>query len=303
MRSFALRLPDTRRRKNAPTVTPRALNPQLGDRYRVTVDSYGVRVTAAMPNNPLRKMKADALYAQLGRLAASAPDLKATLLGSSAYPPLTSDQMLWLGRVQALVAEAMGLAADLEFQSIMQQFGRYRPWAAGEIMRILYRALASVEMELPAPTTGAFIPAGNTFDALKAVQRVFEMATNDILVVDPYLDEKLLTEFALLAPAKVGIRLLTDAGSHKASLLPAIKHFNKQYGQERPLTAKAATAKSLHDRLVVVDRRRAWTVGQSFNALATRAPTSFVEVDQETAALKLSAYEDIWNSAAPIPQA
>lgn len=154
-----------------------------------------------------------------------------------------------------------------------------------------------------APATGAFIPAGNTFDALKAVQRVFEMATNDILIVDPYLDEKVLTEFALLALAKVAIRLLTDAGSHKASLLPAIEHFNKQYGQERPLTAKAATAKSLHDRLVAVDGQRAWTVGQSFNALATRAPTSFVEVDHETAALKLSAYADIWNSAAPIPQA
>ena len=57
------------------------------------------------------------------------------------------------------------------------------------------------------------------------------MATNDILIVDPYLDEKVLTEFALLTPAKVAIRLLTDAGSHKASLLPAIKHFNSNMGR------------------------------------------------------------------------
>jgi hypothetical protein len=253
-----------------------------------------------MAINVLRTMNTEALYAQLGRLIAAAPDLKAQS-GKGSYPPLSSDQMLWLGRAQALVAETF-MSGDVEFQNIMQQFGRYRPWAADEVMRILYRALAAVEMELPAPATGAFIPAGNTFDALKAVQRVFEMATNNILVVDPYLDEKLLTEFALLAPAKIAIRLLTDVGSHKASLLPAIKHFKKQYGEERPLTVKAAAAKSLHDRLVAVDGRRIWTVGQSFNALAARSPTSFVEVDPETAALKLSAYAEIWDSAVTLPE-
>jgi hypothetical protein len=253
-----------------------------------------------MPTNPLRKMKADALYAQLGRLIAAAPDLKAQTSKGS-YPPLTSDQMLWLGRAQTLVAETFGMSGDVEFQSMMQQFGRYRPWTADEVMRILYRALAAVEMELPAPATGAFIPAGNTFDALRAVQRVFEMATKDIFIVDPYLDEKILTEFAILAPSKVAFRLLTDSGSFKSSLIPAIKHFKKQYGAERPLIVRAATAKSLHDRIVVIDGQRAWTVGQSFNALATRSPTSFVEVDQDTAVLKLSAYQDILNASAPFP--
>ena len=82
--------------------------------------------------------------------------------------PRRRPPLLWLGRAQALVAEVMGLAADSEFKSIMQEFGRYRPWAADEVMRILYRALATVEMELPSQATGAFIPAGNTFDALKA---------------------------------------------------------------------------------------------------------------------------------------
>ena len=155
--------------------------------------------------------------------------------------------------------------------------------------------------ELPTPKTGAFIPAGNTFDAFKAVQRVFEGAKADILIVDPYLDEKILTEFALLAPSGVPLRLLTDSGLHKQSLIPAITHFKKQYGNNRPVEARGAPARSLHDRLVAIDRQRIWTVGQSFNALATRAPTSFVEVDQETAALKMEAYEAIWAVATPIP--
>jgi hypothetical protein len=255
-------------------------------------------------HNLFRRMESEALYAQLGRIIESAPNLKSLPAGTrpGQIPPLTPDQMLWLGRAEALMTEVFGATASLEFLQIRQQINQNRSWAADEIMKHLYRALASVEMELPAPATGAFIPAGNTFDALKAVQRVFEMAKDDILVVDPYLDEKFLTEFALLAPAKIAIRLLTDSSSHKASLLPAIKHFKKQYGDERPLTARAAAPRSLHDRMVALDGRRVWTVGQSFSALAARAPTSFVEVDQETTALKLSAYEEIWKSATALPE-
>jgi hypothetical protein len=251
----------------------------------------------------VRKMTADALYAQLGRLVADPPNLKTVPPGTppGVIPPLTADQMLWLGRAEALMTEVFGAQGSLEFLRIRQQFDQQRSWSADEIMKHLYRALAAIEMELPTPATGAFIPAGNTFDALKAVQRVFEGAKADILIVDPYLDEKILTEFALLAPSGILLRLLTDVGSHKPSLIPAITHFKKQYGNDRPLEVRGAAAKSLHDRMVAIDGRRIWTVGQSFNALAARAPTAFVEVDQETAALKLAAYEAIWQSAAPIP--
>jgi hypothetical protein len=247
-------------------------------------------------------MEPDALYAQLGRLVASVPNLKTVPPGTSpgVIPPLTPDQMLWIGRAEALISEVFGATGSVEFMQIRQQLERHRPWAQDEILKQLYRALAAVEMELPTPATGAFIPAGNTFDALKAVQRVFEGAKVDILIVDPYLDEKFLTEFALLAPNGVRLRLLTDIGSHKASLLPAATNFKKQYENDRPIELRGAAAKSLHDRMVAIDGQRIWTVGQSFNALATRAPTSFVEVDQETAALKMSAYEGIWQSAAPI---
>jgi hypothetical protein len=248
--------------------------------------------------NPLRTMSADALYAQLGRLIADAPDLKAM-----PYAPLTNEQRLWIARAEALVSEVFGaIVTGTTFSHIMQQFSQYRPWASDEVMLQLHRALASVETELPAPATGAFIPAGSPFEALKAVQRIFEMAKREVLIIDPYMDAKILTDFVVLAPPKITIRLLTDSGTHKATLLPAIRAFKEQYQDERPLSAKAAPARSLHDRLVAVDGQRVWTVGQSFNALVARSPTSFVEADKETAALKLDAYEEIWKSADPIPK-
>jgi hypothetical protein len=61
-----------------------------------------------------------------------------------------------------------------------------------------------------------------------------------------------------------------------------------------------ASARSLHDRLLVVDAREAFTVGQSFNALAKRAPTSFVRVDPETVKTKIEAHRAMWAAATPV---
>jgi hypothetical protein len=251
-----------------------------------------------MSKNPLRKMDTAALYAQLGRLIESMPNLLQKLpFNKTTYMSLGPTELMWLGRAEALVAEALGLAGELEFKTINQNSAQYRDWWAAEIPKILYRALAQVEMELPAPSTGAFIPAGNAFDALKAVQRIFSLAKTDVLVVDPYLDDKILTEFALFVQETLTIRLLADASAVKATLFPSLRSWKKQYGSGRPVTAKLAPARSLHDRLIIIDSMRIWTVGQSFRDLAVRAPTSFVEADSETAALKIAAYGAIWETA------
>ena len=73
---------------------------------------------------------------------------------------------------------------------------------------MLRRALAVAEMRAPVSAQGAFIAAGNSFDAFAAVGKVLATATGDILIIDPYLDEKALTDFAPLAHEGVSIRLL-----------------------------------------------------------------------------------------------
>ncbi|MET4032091.1 MULTISPECIES: phosphatidylserine/phosphatidylglycerophosphate/cardiolipin synthase family protein [unclassified Bradyrhizobium] len=251
--------------------------------------------------NPFRKMPADALYAQLGRVIESMPNLAVKLPPPrSGYLPLGPSEYQWLGRAQALISEALGTEGDIEIKTAIGQAGQYRDWFPGEVQRILYRALAVVEMELPAPATGAFIPAGNAFDALKAIQRIFDLAQKDVLVVDPYMDERILTDFAHLIREGVQIRLLADASAVKASLAPAVAAWQKQHGTSRPVVAKLAPKRTLQDRLIAIDSGRIWTVGQSFRDLAARAPTSFVEVDKETSALKMQSYADIWDASSPL---
>jgi hypothetical protein len=129
---------------------------------------------------------------------------------------------------------------------------------------------------------------------------VLRLATTDLLIVDPYMDEKTLIDYVGLANAGVTIRLLADAAYVKPTLKPAATAWLTQHGAARPLQARLAPAKTLHDRLVIVDGKAVYTLTQSLNAFAARAPASVVRVDPETSAIKVTAYAAIWAGASPV---
>ena len=135
--------------------------------------------------------------------------------------------MTWLGKAYALVS-VTGNGEDAanvrRYASVIrQQLGQATPPPIvtihfREIMAIIYRTMAVAELNAPASAQGTFIPAGSTFDAMAAVGKVLQMATSDVLIVDPYMDEKAFTDFAVLAPETINIRLMADHAAHKPSL-------------------------------------------------------------------------------------
>jgi hypothetical protein len=238
-------------------------------------------------------MDPQALYAQLGRLIESAPDL--SNIHTAGFSP---ELHKWLGQAHALVNET-GMITDAvaivhAIPDLTHARDANRAKAQETILSAVYRALAVAELKAPAAAQEAFIPAQNAFDAHAAFGKVFGTATKDILVVDPYMDDKVLVEFAVLAAEGIAIRLLSDEKTFKPALPPAVSKWQAQHRTRRPLEAKLAPASTLHDRLVIVDQRNVWVLTQSTNAFAMRAPASIVRVDAETAALKVAAYEAVW---------
>lgn len=235
----------------------------------------------------------EALYVQLGRLIESMPDL-------SAYP-ISSETHRWLGRAVALVSQLDDVLDLAQLKISIDRLHADRSVNHQHIISaVLYRALAMAELQAPIGAQGAFIPVGNSFDAFGAIGKVLSVAKQEILIVDPYMDEKALMDFALLAPENVTIRLLADEKDYKASLKPAMSRWISQYGSKRPLNVRLASARQLHDRLIAVDQTDVWTLTQSLNAFAARSPASIVKVDPETARLKIAAYETMWASAKAI---
>ena len=111
------------------------------------------------------------------------------------------------------------------------------------------------------------------------------------MLIDPFSEANLLTKFAVLAPE--GVQVFVLSAVNKPSLKPAMENWISQFGPKRPLEVRMATPKSLHDRLIIVDRKQVWDIGQSFNKLASRSHTSLGRSDDETARMKIEAYDDI----------
>jgi hypothetical protein len=238
------------------------------------------------------KLDAESLYLQLGHLVATMPDLN----GGGWTTP---EGRVWLGRAAALVGADGNLADQVSFNVACDALGSVlHSQNVQTIISILYRALARAEQAAPAALQGQFIHAGDTLSAFAAVAKVFARAKSDLLLVDAYADQTIITDFAVTAPDRVQLRILAgDKESRKVALRPAVERWAKQFGAGRPLSVRVAPAASLHDRLVLVDGSEVWALGQSFNAMALRSHTSILRADPELAAQKVAAYGAIWGAA------
>jgi hypothetical protein len=239
-------------------------------------------------------MDPEAFYHHVGRLIETMP----TNLGAS---PLPAEAHRWLGQADALVSQGGDISDKLDWRSAVRKLGNqfFQAGAEEEMRLILYRLLAAAELKAPARAKGTFIPVGSSFDAFAAVSKILQSAAQDVFIVDPYMDESALTEFGLAVPAGVLMRLMADEKDYKPSLAPAALKWSKQYGAARPLAVRLAPAGALHDRAIFVDRKTAWALTQSLKDFAKRAPAEIIRAD-DTAALKIAAYEGTWQKAAVV---
>lgn len=214
--------------------------------------------------------------------------------------PITLEMNQWLGRAAALVELTCDVVNSAQLKVCAQGLDSVlRESNAQAIAVCVYEALAKAELNAPASVKGTFIATGHTFDAFAAVGNVLKRAKTDILIVDPYADETVLSNYVILAPEGVTVRLLTEA-NYKLSLKPAAEHWVRQFATKRPLHVRLAPNKALHDREIFVDGSEAWNVGQSLKDLAKKSLTGLNLQEGNLGARKIAAYEGIWNASTPL---
>lgn len=240
-------------------------------------------------------MGTEELYLRLRQVIMEMPNLR--------VEGVSSDLAQWLGQASYLVEECGSTLDIVEFRAACNSIGMMLSRAPEVIPTILYRSLARAEARAPSSSRGAFIGARQPFDALIAVSKLLCEVQSDVLIVDPYADANLLDNYLRAIPEQVTVRVLADAKKLKSTLGPAVKAWIEQFGPARPLTARAAPKGSLHDRLILIDAKHVWLIGQSFNALATRSHTYLSKLEPEPAQMKIDAYEALWGSSTPLTQA
>lgn len=235
------------------------------------------------------------LYFDLGRLVAEMPDL-----ATAEITPETSD---WIARAVALVGLSGSLADKIQLSVATENLdGVLRPRKAQTITAIVHRALARAEGNVPPALQGAFITARNAFEVFAALRKLLSMAQVDVLLVDPYADAAVLTDYATLVPDGVSVRLLTGPAANITSLSAAAQNWLQRFGDARPLAIRVADADVLHDKLILVDNVTGWELGESFNNLGKRKHVSLVRISVDATDAKLAALTETWDTAAPLEQ-
>lgn len=101
---------------------------------------------------------------------------------------------------------------------------------------------------------GIFIP-GQSFDALKHIDKLLLSARKSIIIIDGYINEDILN-LLTKKEKKVEVQILTKEVS--PSFLTYSKSFNKDYGNLRVRTSLA-----FHDRFVIIDETEFYHFGHS----------------------------------------
>jgi hypothetical protein len=246
-------------------------------------------------------MEINEILSRLQALLSNPPELDGLL---SAEP----DAEHWVAKADAILAVVSqqftyDITGIVEFRSAAKSLRIHltkstRAHAKQIIFSLLRRNMERLKLMVPSGSNGAFVPVGSEFEAYAEISRIAGEARSELLIVDPYMDDKILTEFFAGITGKK-ICLLSDQSTVKDELKVAAAKWRSQYSTQRPLEVRLTPPRVLHDRLIVTDGLHVWSITQSFKDFARRSPGSILKVEPETAKLKIEAYLKIWSDATP----
>ena len=230
-------------------------------------------------------MTKEQLLAEIEDLLRTTPPLETIREG-------TENAHAWLGRVSAAIESWNKLKMIYVTQFLSDIHGFYASFATSGfagLRTLLHQARSDLRMQTLGPANVA-VPHGMVFDYFDEIRKIVELAREDLLFVDPYLDAEFASRYLPHIAAGVTTRLL--AREKLATLLPAVDALARQTGMK----IEVRSAPNFHDRYVFVDKRACNQSGASFKDGAKSAPTTLTEItDAFTAVLKT--YEDLWTGA------
>jgi len=130
-------------------------------------------------------------------------------------------------------------------------------------------------------------------DAYVEIRAILQRATKGIVIVDPYIDQSILTLLAACAKSGMSIRLLS-------SKLPAdfALETRKWAAQHQGVAIEVRTTKEFHDRFIVLDDAACWHIGCSLKDAGQRAFMLSEIEDQNNRAALVAQLNKSWNTAA-----
>jgi hypothetical protein len=137
----------------------------------------------------------------------------------------------------------------------------------------------------------AFISKGEVFTAFRTLQRIFQQARSEVIIIDPYVDEQVLDHIAAI-DVPIRVQLITE--HLKGIFVPAYRKLFQQRGN-----VEVRVASHFHDRFIILDGAVCYQLGSSINTLGSKSTV----IDRKSNAVRdgiLSEFAAVWSQATPL---
>lgn len=205
----------------------------------------------------------------------------------------TQENLEWLGRVSAVIENWNATKAIVLLPSYLNEFHGINAREAAEgfrkLMTLLHQARHDLRMETSGPANIA-VPHGSVFEYFDEIRKTIEVAKQDVLFIDPYLDAEFVSRYLVQIGSGVTMRLL--AREKLPSLLPAVDALI----QQSKAKIEVRSAPNFHDRYFFIDKVSCYQSGASFKDGAKSSPTTLTQIT-DAFEIMSQTYEDMWNKA------
>ncbi len=208
------------------------------------------------------------------------------------FGPSSEEAIVWVGKCGTILqkwngSRLAGMRGQLD--NLLESDFRNVCKSYPKIRSLLYEARSDIQFRLDKPEAVHF-DKGQVFDYFEAIRRLIELADQDILVVDRYLDANFVRDYLTFVKAGVTVRLLTR--NRLSEVLPAAKKLAEQ--SKFPLEIR--TSQDFHDRYLFIDRKECYLSAASFKDGGKNAPATVTRISDAFDVVH-NAYESIWAKA------
>ena len=158
---------------------------------------------------------------------------------------------------------------------------------------VLQSLINTLRLQLPEEEIKGVYQPGEQYAFYRDLSSLIATATQDILIVDAYLDEQVFNLYVDKVTANVTVRIL----SRKIGI--NVETVARMYARNRPL--ELCSSADIHDRMLFIDQR-GWISGQSFKDAAGKKPTYLIELSEPLLNAARDIYNRIWATATVVIQ-
>ncbi len=153
---------------------------------------------------------------------------------------------------------------------------------------LLRGLIKTLQLQLPEENIKAIYESGDEYAFYRDLSALVAAVTQDILIVDAYLDEQLFNLYVSKVSAGVNVRILSNKiGANVVTVA-------KMYASSTPLEMRSSA--NVHDRAIFLDQR-GWVIGQSIKDAARKKPTYLIELNEPLLTASRDVHNQIWKAA------